>query len=100
MDMSDVTVRHTLAPLNIEVVHRIESSSAVVSLFREVRICVIVLVAGWVATSDCHGFSLIIEYYYPTPATSRVRQDLKFVRENEVLFCSCVLDRGQRTIYY
>ena len=51
MDMSDVAVRHTLAPLNIEVVHRIESSPAVVSLFREVRICVIVLVAGWVATS-------------------------------------------------
>lgn len=51
MDMSDVAVRHTLAPLNIEVVHRIESSSAVVSLLREVRICVVVLVAGWIATS-------------------------------------------------
>lgn len=51
MDMSDVAVRHTLAPLKIEAVHRIESSSAVVSLFREVRICCIVLVAGWVATS-------------------------------------------------
>lgn len=51
MDMSDVAVRHTLAPLNIEVVHRFDSSSAVVSIFREVRLCVIVLVAGWITTS-------------------------------------------------
>lgn len=51
MDMSDVAVRHTLAPLNIEVVHRFESSPSVVSIFRDIRICVIVLVAGWVTTS-------------------------------------------------
>lgn len=49
--MSDVAVRHTLAPLNVEVVHRFDSSASVVSIFREVRICVIVLVAGWVATT-------------------------------------------------
>jgi uncharacterized membrane protein len=48
--MSDVAVRHTVALSNLNIQHSFDFSPSAVAIAREVRFCVVVIVAGWLAT--------------------------------------------------
>jgi hypothetical protein len=50
MDMSDIAVRHSVAPFNFNIEHRFDISSSAVTVAREFRLCVVVIVVGWVTT--------------------------------------------------
>ena len=52
MDSSEVAVRHAVAfGTNLNIRHSLELSDSCLSLARELRYCVIIVVAGWTAVS-------------------------------------------------
>ncbi len=51
MDLSDVGIRHAVAFSNLNIRHSLDTSASTVSLAREIRISIIVIVVGLTATS-------------------------------------------------